>query len=108
MRCMKLQVRFPSYIPGAFSIGAINARDRLAHFSCQGPSPIVGHGQVKPDFVEANSWGIIYLRKFNTIYFGSIDLPDALPSYVAFKDDLATINQHLHSLQPHIVDGLIE
>ncbi|KAJ3899303.1 hypothetical protein F5879DRAFT_926344 [Lentinula edodes] len=72
------------------------------------PFEYVGKGEVKPDFVEANSWGIIYLRKFNTIYFGSIDLPDALPSYVAFKDGLATINQHLHSLQPHIVDGLID
>ncbi|KAJ3916317.1 hypothetical protein F5877DRAFT_46870, partial [Lentinula edodes] len=72
------------------------------------PFEYVGKGEVRPDFVEANSWGIIYLRKFNTIYFGSVNLPDPLPSYIAFRDDLATINRHLRSMDQHIADGLIE
>ncbi|KAJ4478724.1 hypothetical protein C8J55DRAFT_561071 [Lentinula edodes] len=72
------------------------------------PFEYVGKGEVRPDFVEANSWGIIYLRKFNTIYFGSINLPDPLPSYIAFRDDLATINRHLRSMDQHIADGLID
>ncbi|KAJ4472851.1 hypothetical protein C8J55DRAFT_563092 [Lentinula edodes] len=72
------------------------------------PFEHVGKGEVKPDFVEANSWGITYLRKFNTMYFGSVDLPEPLPSYVAFKDDLATINRHLRSQDQHIADGLVD
>ncbi|KAJ4475399.1 hypothetical protein C8R41DRAFT_923619 [Lentinula lateritia] len=54
------------------------------------------------NFIEANSWGMTYLRKFNSTTTIDIDIACATP-YIAFTGDILDIQRHLRA-----VDGLIE
>ncbi|KAJ3900395.1 hypothetical protein F5879DRAFT_809323, partial [Lentinula edodes] len=54
------------------------------------------------NFIEANSWGMAYLRRFNSITFADVDMVSSVP-YIAYTGDIIDIERHLHA-----VNGLIE
>lgn len=58
-------------------------------------------GTAQGSFIEANSWGMAYLRRFNSVTFTDVDIVSSIP-YIAFTGDIIDIGRHLHAM-----DGLI-
>ncbi|KAJ3887460.1 hypothetical protein GG344DRAFT_80710 [Lentinula edodes] len=62
----------------------------------------LSEGAAQGNFIKANSWGMAYLRRFNSVTFTDVDMVSSVP-YIAYTGDIIDIERHLHA-----VNGLIE